>query len=456
MSGDWPAASPATPVPAGGGPATRRRLLGWSGAGLGTSLLAACGGGTGGAGSASGAPGTGEPVAITFLGRESGSEVAVYRQGIEQFNAAQSRVRVTHEVATGDFDQKLQTLVAGGTPPDGHYMHSQTVPTYVALGVPGPLDAFGRKDKGVLEALLPAAVDAYRFRTSVYGIPDVATSYVLYVNRGLFSQAGAAIPAAPWTWADYLATAQRLVDALRSSQILATANYTAGDSWPSVLWQNGADILNKDRNAVTVDRPEAVDAFSWIADQIGKTHVHATPADLGSSTPEQFFLDGKAAMLPTYSSRIGTIGKAAQFDMQVVHLPQGKQRVTRTACAGSAMARATKAPDAVWQFLRFVAGEDFQWLMARVGGIIFPSHKQVVDSPELFASGAFGKSPQVTVEAMGYARTEPYVPRYLDLKGALLTELDTVWKGQSAVKEALVRARGVMDPILADAVKQLK
>src|SRR5687768_18287915 len=47
---------------------------------------------------------------ITFLGRESGSEVAVYKEGIEKFNAAQPRVKVTHDLATGNFDQKLQTL----------------------------------------------------------------------------------------------------------------------------------------------------------------------------------------------------------------------------------------------------------------------------------------------------------------------------------------------------------
>lgn len=425
-----------------------------TGAGLG-GVFALAGCGAAGGGQTGDSVGTGQPASITFLGRESGSEVAVYKEGIERFNATQSRVRVTHEHATGNFDQKLQTLIAGGTPPDTHYMHSQTVPTYVALGVPAALDAYNRKDKA-LDGLLSTALDAYRFKGSAYGVPDVATSYVMYINRALFGQMGLAVPGAKWTWADYTTTAQRISNAGRNEQLFATANYVADDSWVTALWQNGGDILNKDRNAVTIDRPEAVDALTWIADQLVKARTHPTAADLGGKSAEQFFLDGKAAMLPTYSSRIGNIAKGAQFEVEVVHLPQGKQRVTRTACGGATMAKAGKSPDAAWQLLRTIAGEDFHWLMARVGGIIFPAHKKVAESPDLFATGQFARSPGVTVEAMSYARIEPYVPRYLDLKAAIVKELATIWTEQSAVRDALTRAKAVADPILADGLSQIK
>jgi len=442
--------------PGGGAPAVTRRAIvarmaGGSGAGAIAVLAMACGQGQS-SGSSTASTASGQ---ITFLGRESGSEVAVYKQGIEQFNASQPRVRVTHELATGNFDQKLQTLVAGGTPPDAHYMHSQTVPTYVSLGVPASLDAYNRKEKA-LDGLLPTALDSYRFKGSAYGVPDVATSYVMYINRALFAQIGLPIPNEKWTWTDYTNAAQRIVNAARGQEMFATANYVADDSWPNVLWQNGADVLNKDRNAVTIDRPEAVDALTWIADQITKSRVHPAPADLAGKSAEQFFLDGKAAMLPIYSSRMGNIAKGAQFEVETVHLPQGKQRVNRTACGGSAMTKGGKNPDAAWQFVKYVAGEDFQWLMAKVGGIIFPAHKKVAESPELFASGQFTKSPKVTVDAMSYARTEPYVPRYLDLKAAIVKELATIWNGQSSVKDALTRAKAVADPILADGLSQIK
>lgn len=403
-----------------------------------------------------GVPAAAAPATLTFLGRESGSEVPVYEQGIARFQELHARVKVTREVAAGNFDEKLRAMVAGGSAPDVFYMHSQTVPTYVAWGVAGSLERFAAKDRAVLDGLLPAAVDAYRFRSAVYGIPDVATSYVIYINRDLFGRTGAAIPAERWTWDEYLTTARQIRTALQADQGFATVNYTAGDSWPAVLWQNSADILSQDRTAVTVDRPEAIEAFSWIADQIHRLRVHAAPADLGNRSAEQFFLDGKAAMLPTYSSRMGIIARGAAFEVDVVHLPAGRRRVTRTACGGVAMYRDSRAADACWEFLKFVAGEKFQWTMARTGGIIFPAHKNVAGSPELFAGSPFPRSPKVTVDAMAYARTEPYTVRYVDLKNALVQQLNAVWRGESGVKEALERARAAMEPILAEAVEAVK
>jgi multiple sugar transport system substrate-binding protein len=422
--------------------------------GIGAGLLAlACGRPAGRREETGTAP---APATITFLGRESGSEVPVYEQGIARFQELQPRVKVTREVAAGNFDEKLRAAVAGGAAPDVFYMHSQTVPTYVAWGVAGSLERFAAKDRAVFDGLLPAAVDAYRFRGAVYGIPDVATSYVMYVNRDLFGRAGAAIPGERWSWDDYLATARQIRTALQADQGFATVNYTAGDSWPAVLWQNDADILSQDRTAVTVDRPEAIDAFSWIADQIHRLRVHAAPADLGNRNAEQFFLDGKAAILPTYSSRMGIIARGAAFEVEVVHLPAGRRRVTRTAAGGTGMYRESRAAEACWEFLKFVASEEFQWMMARVSGIIFPAHKNVAGSPDLFTGGPFPKSPKVTVDAMAYARTEPYIVRYVELKNALIQELNAAWRGDTGVKEALQRARAAMEPILAEALKEMR
>lgn len=94
--------------------------------------------------------------------------------------------------------------------------------------------------------------------------------------------------------------------------------------------------------------------------------------------------------------------------------------------------------------------------MAKAGGIIFPTHRKVAESPELFASGTFPKDPKVSVDAMAYARTEPYTIRYPEMSNALNKELDAVWQGQSSVKDALLRARAAIEPILQDALSQIK
>ena len=66
----------------------------------------------------------------------------------------------------------------------------------------------------------------------------------------------------------------------------------------------------------------------------------------------------------------------------------------------------------------------------RAAGIIFPAHKKVTEFPEVFAGGPFPRSPRVTVDAMAYARTEPYVPLYDDLVAAYNREIGSVWTGE--------------------------
>jgi multiple sugar transport system substrate-binding protein len=438
---------------------TRRGLLGGATALAGLGALGALAGlagcaqnGAAGAGGQSG----GAPASITFMSRDSGSDLEPYKQGIARFNEQQSRVKVAHDIVTGAFEQKLQTVVAGGTPPDVTYMHSQNIPTFAVAGVTGPLDTFVRRDKAAMDGLLPAAVESYRWKGALHGVPDVATSLVMFVNRGLFEKAGVPLPGEKWTWAEYLSAAQRLTNAGRDQGTFGAVDFNGGFPRFTVLWQNDADLLNKDRTELTIDRPEAVEALSWIADQMLRARVHASPADLEGRGAETFFLEGKAAMIPIISSRMGTVAKGAQFDVEVVHLPQGKRRVTRAACGGVAMYRDTRAPEACWELLKYWSTEDFQWLISRAGGIIFPAHKKVVDSPELFAGGPFPRQPRVTVDAMAYARTEPYTVRYTDLVAAWNKEMDSVWKGESAVKDALTRARAAMDPVLQDALAQSK
>lgn len=443
----------------GPGRGTRRRVVqrvAGSAAGIGGIVAAACGMGTGTGGDGAAPAASGASGQITFMSRDNGSDLEPYKQGIERFNAAQGKVRVTHEIATGSYFPKLQTMLVAGTPPDVTYMHSANAASFAPEGSLAELDTLVRRDKGALDGLLPNAVEAYRFRGATYGVPDVTTSLVMFVNRSLFARTGATLPTDRWTWSDFLAAAQRVTNAGRAEEVWGTADYTGNFPRYTVLWQNDADILNKDRNAVTVDAPATVEALTWLADQLHRLRVHPTPAEMAGKTALQLFQEGKVAMWPNISSSMGTVAKTAAFDFEVFHLPQGKKRVTRTACGDTAMVKASKNPEAGWAFEKFLATEEFQWLMVKAAGIIFPAHKKVTEAPELFAGGPFPKSPKISVEAMAYARTEPYVPLYDDLVAAYNKELAPVWAGETTVRDAVTKAKATMDPIVKDAVARMK
>src|SRR3712207_205879 len=122
---------------------SRRRLVGGGSALGGVVVLAACG--QGGAGSGGQGAGRGGSGPITFMSRDSGTDLEPYKQGIEKFNASQGKIKVAHEIAAGTgstavYFQKLQTMIVAGTPPDVSYMHSANAPSFVAEGTLAALD----------------------------------------------------------------------------------------------------------------------------------------------------------------------------------------------------------------------------------------------------------------------------------------------------------------------------
>ena len=137
---------------------------------------------------APGRPGAPPPAAaITFMSRDNGTDLEPYKQGIARFNASQSKVKVTHEIATSaagtNYFQKLQTMVVSGTPPDVSYMHSANTPTFAAEGTLAALDAVPAAGQGGAGRAAAQRGGLLPLEGALVGVPDVATSLVMYVNR---------------------------------------------------------------------------------------------------------------------------------------------------------------------------------------------------------------------------------------------------------------------------------
>jgi hypothetical protein len=113
------------------GTAGRAGAFGALGLPLAAAWLAGCGGAGEGGGGTSSAAATGS---ISFMSRDNGSDLEPYKQGLALFNGKQSRIKVTHDIVSGNFEQKLQTVVAAGTPPDVSYMHACRFPTRSGRG----------------------------------------------------------------------------------------------------------------------------------------------------------------------------------------------------------------------------------------------------------------------------------------------------------------------------------
>jgi multiple sugar transport system substrate-binding protein len=167
-------------------------------------LLAACGGKTA-------APASGEPVAITFSAWGAPEELAVWKQIVSDFEAANPGIKVNVEVSDWDaYWDKLKTQLAANNPPDVFAMDAPLFLDYQTRGVLANLQPFIDKNPDMLKDVYPQTLEAYKTADGYYGLPRDFQTIVLFYNKDMFDAAGVAYPTADWTWEDVRTAAKKL------------------------------------------------------------------------------------------------------------------------------------------------------------------------------------------------------------------------------------------------------
>jgi multiple sugar transport system substrate-binding protein len=153
------------------------------------------------------------PVAsdVVLMLRATPEQLEVWQKAVDAFKEA-TEIGVTIQNEPYDrYFTKLQTMIAGGTPPDVVFMESTRFPEFVTKGALENLDPYLKPQSEIKSTdFLPAAWQAYQYQGSSYGLPnDLAILAVAYdINQ--LDLAALPEPQAGWTWDDYLKMAQEL------------------------------------------------------------------------------------------------------------------------------------------------------------------------------------------------------------------------------------------------------
>jgi multiple sugar transport system substrate-binding protein len=98
-----------------------------------------------------------------------------------------------------------------------------------------------------------------------YGVPYAADPRLFFYNKEIFDQAGIPYPTEAWTWDYFMGLAKKLTDKNHFGFVLpstyAGRGYLDYFTW---MWNNGANVLNKDMTQATVNTPEAVEALEFV------------------------------------------------------------------------------------------------------------------------------------------------------------------------------------------------
>lgn len=331
-------------------------------------------------------------VTLLFLGWGDPVDLSAWDEFAAKYmdQNPQTNIDVTTVASPNDNHYpKLQTMIAGGTPPHVAFFQGWEWQAYADSGVMAPIDDYIARDN--FTAPYPEGVDSFEVSTRRNGkrylIPLDFGTMVMFYARQPFDEAGIDYPTDDWTMVEFLEIAEKITNTTGERKMFGLQ---ANGSWfRDIHWirSTGKQEFDKlvDPKTVQFNQPEIVEMIQLVASDVyHKLNISPTPADLegGANTIET----GNVAMKyegPWFFPRLNSPelreqGKQVEFD--VVLMPKGadESRPHRGWAEGVALLKSDNE-DAAWDFAHFMGDTENAKRYSEITGRI-PNTFELMDN----------------------------------------------------------------------------
>ncbi len=420
-------------------------------------LLTACSGGSGGGNSkSSSAPPKSTTISGTVTMAEPGDnpgDLALRKKLAANFMKLHPGVTVKFTIVPGtSYDQKIQTMIAGGKAPDIFGSGDVQIPNIVAKKFALNLTPLVKRDKYDLSEFYPAIVQNLTYNGQLVGLTDNYDTEVMYYNTTLFKKAGVAPPTAAWTWADFTAAAQKLTSGSGSNKTYG-ALY---DSWFAPvydqIWSDGGNPFLSN-GTCGYDSPAAVKAFTEIQN-LYKQGVAPLPSAFSENGSEQAFLKGNIGMMignGRWSAY--TFKDVKKFGWKIAPLPLGSSGRANFFHIGMfAIARQSKNPNAALEFLKYlVSKEGITAGLADMQGI--PSRPAIAES-DAFKNTPFNNAHNTVtpfIESLKTVHRAPLLTNFNQVNDTVTAKISPIWTLKGTPTQVLPTIVSTVTPMLGSA-----
>jgi len=173
---------------------------------------------------------------------------AIMKPVIEAFEAANPGIKVNYQLQSHqDYQDRLQTAIAGATSPDVARIHSTWLPLFIKSLLPAPANTVSATE--IQTNFYPIVSNTVVVNNQVYGVPMNIDGLVLFLNTNMLKQANLS---APTNWNDLGAIAKALTIRDQVTGKITRAGVALGNTtnvrlWPDILslmlFQSGANML---------------------------------------------------------------------------------------------------------------------------------------------------------------------------------------------------------------------
>ncbi len=363
-----------------------------------------------------------------------------YKDLISTFEKEHPHIKINMvSVPYGDYELRLRTEIAAGSPPDIMSIDSPNLALYAHSGSLLSIDQW-MKSEGNIDDIPPSTLDGLKYNGEIYLSPVVESGVALFYNIHLFKRAGVPLPSqdphTPLTWEKVLELAKKLHSPAEGIIGIDPAQgFNDGES-PAyfklpLLWQFGSDVLDLEANTAEghLNSDHALKALQFYQDLYHKHKVAAV------ELPPDPFVSGHLAMSVMGSWTLADFEKnfpdfKLGEDYGVAPLPKAKYQVTPN--GGWALGISTKSehPKEAWEFIKYVTSFEGSMKYVEMTGDLPARYSVANEFPELnnYPKNIFVQQTQ------NYSRNRPVTPVYPVISDAIKQLFEDVGIGGKDVE----------------------
>ncbi len=387
---------------------------------------------------------------VTFLMWGTPEEIRAVNGFIKEFNKTYPSIKVKR-INVQEYYNKLQTMIAAGTPPDVMYMGSEYLPTYASKDTLLDLTPYIKNDPDIKTEKFKAndyfkeVMDPFKYKGKVYGIPKDFSTMVLYYNKDIFDKEGIKYPDKSWTWVDLKKAAIALTKKNKNGTMKHYGFLFESwvGYWISWIWQNGGEIYDEKSGKYVIGKEpyltKNTETLQFIYDLMYKYHASPTMEETRDMGTSKLFEAGNVAMCTYGRWRVLELMNVKTFKWDVAVLPMMKKRGSTLFTVSYSIAKDSKKKEDAWKLVKFLVGKAGQVNTAE-SCIAVPSLKSIAYSEHFFKPKALSVqiNAAVYLEQLSYSKPMPANPKAQELNDMISRYMDDIFVNKKPVRDVLI------------------
>lgn len=415
-----------------------------------------------------------EPVEITWLVRADEIENAWESEvAIPQFEADNPNITVKLIYLPGaDFDTKLQSMIAGGTPPDvfSHW-GSSGFRDYYTRDLLADLAPYIERDGFDTSDFVQDVLDIYTVDGQVLGLPILSGGTYMFYNKDLLDYYGVDYPPTDWDDTSWTVDAyiEKCGELTQNTDDIDMGTFGCHlGFWPSdgLAWLYGGGYYPEeafetgfaDEALMTSDA--VVNGWQLRQDMVWKYHYMPQPSEAEAFGGTGGFTNSKIGLYITGAWGWWQFGDLdQQFNWGVAALPYGAANRKNLVFTDPWMiSKGSNHPEEAWKFVKFLASPEIQREWMELTGAPPVRTSLINDWAESFTTMSSDEVMEVYLGSLKHGIESPnhLMVRFDQLDSTIGAKTSQITNNEKSALEVLEEIQPELEAVLQQIAEEYK